>query len=134
MEFRILVVADQRFYTNGVEVSHNNMSGDILRFAVKDGFVFIRRSMLIHAEGSGSYTFLYLDKGVRHIVSKNIGQIEKLLEGDEHFFRCHNSHIINLDHVERFFSVEGNFIQLSDGSKIPVARRQKNELFRALST
>ncbi|TND10497.1 MAG: two-component system, LytT family, response regulator [Bacteroidetes bacterium] len=107
-------------------------ANDILRFPVKDGFIFIRRAELVRVEGAGSYVYLHLLKGVRHMISRNIGQMEKLLADDPRFFRCHNSHIVNLDYVERFISTEGNFLQLRDGSQAEVARKTKEELFRLL--
>jgi len=121
-----------RLAQSGAPDPQRLQGNDILRFPVKNGFIFVRRSELLHVEGAGSYAYLHLLKGVRHMISRNIGQMEKLLAEDPRFFRCHNSHIINLDHVERFISTDGNFVQLRDGSQAEVARKMKEQLFRLL--
>lgn len=107
-------------------------SGGILRIPVKDGFLFIRREDLVRVEGSGSYSYLFLESGAKHLVSKSIGQMEELLGDDRNFFRCHNSHIVQLRKVERFISQEGLFVQLKDGSRAEVSRKNKDELLQLI--
>ncbi|HAD33982.1 MAG TPA: DNA-binding response regulator, partial [Chitinophagaceae bacterium] len=44
------------------------------------------------------------------------------------FYRCHHSHIINLDKVVRFINHQGLFVRMSDGSQVDIARKNK-EIF-----
>lgn len=45
------------------------------------------------------------------------------------FIRIHKSYLINLDH---FTSIEGNLVELSDGSKLQVSRNYKQNLLNQL--
>ena len=56
-----------------------------------------------------------------------------MLEG-YHFFRIHNSHLINLAYVQSFLQKDGDYIILTDGSKLEVSRRRKAELLEVLKT
>lgn len=115
------------------QTSEGKMAGSILRIPVKDGFLFIRREDLLRVEGSGSYSNLYLANGTKHLVSKSIGQMEELLGEDKRFFRCHNSHIVQVAKIERFISQDGFFVQMNDGSKAEVSRKNKEELLQLIA-
>ena len=99
----------------------------MIELSVKDGIIFIRTADLIRLEASGSYTIFYLDNNVKHMASKSLNQYEGLLDTSV-FFRCHNSHIINLKKVVKFIHSNGYFAELSNGSTIEIARKNK-ELF-----
>lgn len=115
-----------------VRTADTPKTAGILRIPVKDGFLFIRREDLVRVEGSGSYSNLYLDNGTRHVVTKSIGQMEDLLNGDNRFFRCHNSHIVQVSKIERFISSDGLYVQMTDGSKAEVSRKNKEELLKLI--
>jgi two-component system LytT family response regulator len=99
----------------------------IIELSVKDGIIFIRTADLVRLEASGSYTIFYLDNNVKHMASKSLNQYEGLLDSSV-FFRCHNSHIINLKKVVKYIHSNGYFAELSNGSTIEIARKNK-ELF-----
>lgn len=107
--------------------------GSILKIPVKDGFLFIRRDELLRVEGAGSYAYIIMSNGVRHLVSKSIGEIDKMLAGDAQFFRCHNSHIVHLGKVIRFVNKDGYFVQMADGSLPDVSRKYKDQLLELLN-
>ncbi|MBL7711017.1 MAG: response regulator transcription factor [Chitinophagaceae bacterium] len=96
-----------------------------LQLPVKDGILYIQLQEIIRLEASGSYTVFYLEESVRHIASKSIKEYELLL-GDRHFFRCHNSHIVNLSKVKKFVSQDGFFALMCDGSLACIAKKQKD--------
>jgi two-component system LytT family response regulator len=64
-------------------------------------------------------------------VSKTIKEYEEMLE-DMHFFRVHNSHIINLRYVKNYKKGEGGIVKMEDGSEIEVSRRRKDDFLIAL--
>ena len=94
---------------------------------VKDGIIFIRTAELIRLEASGSYTEFYLDNNVKHVASRPMKEYESMLDPAV-FFRCHNSHIINLRKVVRYIHSNGYFAELVNGATIEIARRNK-EIF-----
>jgi two-component system, LytTR family, response regulator len=99
----------------------------MIELSVKDGIIFIRTADLIRLEASGSYTIFYLENNVKHMASKTLKEYEALLDSAV-FFRCHNSHIINLRKVTRYIHTNGYFAELSNGSTIEIARKNK-EIF-----
>ncbi len=114
------------------EFSKSNNSPDpfqshFLELPVKDGIIFIKPHDIIRLEASGSYTTFYLVNAVKHFVSKNLKQCEALLQWP-YFFRCHQSHIINLERVEKMVIKDGLYILMSDGS-LPELSRKSKDLF-----
>jgi two-component system LytT family response regulator len=100
---------------------------NIIELSVKDGIIFIKPEQIIRLEASGSYTTFILENNVKHLVSKSMKEYEILLDNTI-FFRCHNSHIVNLRKVVKFTHNNGYFAELSNGSVIEIARRNK-EIF-----
>jgi two-component system, LytTR family, response regulator len=102
-------------------------SEEIIDIVVRDGIIYLRQKDIIRMEASGSYTYFYLEGGVKHLASKKIKEYEIHLNPDT-FFRCHNSHIVNLKKVKKFVNHEGFFAQMSDDSIVDISRRNK-EIF-----
>lgn len=102
-----------------------------IELAVKSGIIFIKPQEIIRLEASGSYTVLYLDNQVKHVASKSMKEYEKLLD-PALFYRCHNSHIINLSKVIRFINKDGYYVQMSDESTPEIARKNKDSLLMKL--
>ncbi|WP_299253688.1 LytTR family DNA-binding domain-containing protein [uncultured Lacinutrix sp.] len=92
------------------------------------GMSFIPEEEVMHLEGYDGYTKIHLIDGKTIMSSYNLGKFEKLLSRT--FFKCHKSHIINLEKV-RHFENEG-YLVLEDSQRIPISRSNKKtflELF-----
>jgi two-component system LytT family response regulator len=100
---------------------------NMIELSVKDGIIFIKPAELIRLEAAGSYTAFFLENNIRHLASKSMKEFESLLDSTV-FFRCHNSHIINLRKVVKFIHSNGYFAELSNGATIEIARKNK-EIF-----
>lgn len=99
---------------------------------IKNGLLFLKSSEIVRLEADGSYTHIFLNNGVKHTASKNMKEFEILLEGNR-FFRCHQSHLVNLDCVNGYTqTLEGNFAQLVNGTTVEVSRRKKEEFLAAM--
>jgi two-component system LytT family response regulator len=55
-----------------------------------------------------------------------------MLQSQPEFVRVHKTHMINLTHMARFMKTDGGYIVMSDGSKVEVSRRKKQELMDRL--
>lgn len=98
---------------------------DIIELPVRDGIVFIKPEEIIRIEASGSYTTFHMVNGVKHIGSSNLKEFESILN-PRYFYRCHNSHIINLRRVNKFLSSEGLYCAvMEDGSNADIAKKNK---------
>ena len=104
---------------------------NLIELSVKDGIIFIKPADIIRLEASGSYTVFHLENNVRHMVSKSMKEYESQLDSRV-FFRCHNSHIINLRKVGKFIHSNGYFAEMTNGVTIEIARKNKELLLEKL--
>ncbi len=92
-----------------------------------DDIHIVEVSKIIRCESDGSYTKVHLSGKSQIIVSKNLKEFEELL-ADFGLLRIHHSHLVNINHIERFHKRSGGLIVMSDGSEIPVSVRKKENL------
>lgn len=85
----------------------------------------LRLGEIMHCTSDLSYTTFYTTNETI-IVSKTIGYYDELLS-KYGFFRVHKSHLINLAHVHQIHKSEGTEVELTDGSRIPVSQRKKED-------
>jgi len=107
--------------------------GNIIELSVKNGIIFIKPQEIIRLEADRSYTIFYMLNNIKHVASKSLKEYEALLDPD-HFYRCHPSHIINLSMVSRILSDDGLFVQMNDGSKPELLKRNKQEFLEKLKS
>lgn len=98
-----------------------------LAIPTADGIEYLNTSEIIRLEADRSYSWFYMSGGKKHLVSRNLKEYQELLT-DLNFFRPHNSHLINLEHVRKFIRHEGGYIEMDDGSTVPISRG-KRDLF-----
>ncbi len=119
-----------------LEVFSSNASNQKLQkmaLPTQNGIQLVRIDELIRLEADGNYTTVFLRDKRKIVVSRQIKQFEEWLEGLP-FFRVHQTHIINLQMVDRYIKGDGGTVILEDGTQIEVARRRKEELLRKLMT
>ncbi len=98
-----------------------------LAIPTSDGMEYLNTRDIIRIEADRSYSWFHLTGKRKILVSKNLKEYQDLLN-DRNFFRSHNSHLINLDHVKRYIRADGGSIEMADGSMIPISRT-KRDLF-----
>lgn len=94
-----------------------------------DGREYINPKNIIRIEADRSYSWFFINDKRKILVSRHLKEFQDLLN-DRNFFRPHNSHLINLDYVRKFVRQEGGYIEMTDGSQVPVSRNRK-DLFLA---
>jgi two-component system LytT family response regulator len=100
-----------------------------LAIPTADGMEYLNPREIIRIEADRSYSWFYLIGDRKILVSKHLKEFQELLS-DRHFFRSHNSHLINLKFVKKFIRREGGYIEMTDGVLIPISRNKK-DLFLA---
>jgi two-component system LytT family response regulator len=98
-----------------------------LAIPTADGIEYLNTAEIIRLEADRSYSWFYMTNGKKHLVSRNLKEYQELLT-DLNFFRPHNSHLINLEHVRKFIRHEGGYIEMDDSSTVPISRG-KRDLF-----
>jgi two-component system, LytTR family, response regulator len=94
--------------------------------ATLNGMVFVKIEDILYCESSGNYTQFYLTGKRSILVSRQLGDYEKLLPGG-HFMRIHDKHIINLQYIKEYHKGSGGDVVLENGTTLAVAARRKDE-------
>lgn len=89
-----------------------------------EGQIYIEVNEICRIEAEGSYSMLYLRNDNRMLISKNLKEFENMLS-DINFFRPHNSHLINLEHVKKYVIKDGGYIEMIDEAIVPISRRRR---------
>lgn len=96
-----------------------------------DGFKLLMIEDILRCEADGSYTHFHLKQGKQHTASQRLGHYEELLD-NRAFIRVHHSHLVNLNHVEKYTKGRGGTVSMSDGTEVPVSERLKKDLIERL--
>ncbi|MBK7967119.1 MAG: response regulator transcription factor [Bacteroidetes bacterium] len=97
-----------------------------------NGISFIDVEQIVHCVSDNNYTFVHLANGSRVLITKTLKQIEESLITYP-FYRVHQSHLVNLNHIIKFVKDQGGFLLMSDNSTITVARQRKEGLMELFS-
>ena len=112
-------------------MNQNQNNDPILSISTSENIEFVKIKDIIRCEASAAYTDLILRDAKRIVISKVIKDMELLL--DEHpFYRIHQSHLINLSEIKKYWKKQ-NVLEMSDGSKLPIARSRKEGFFGAVT-
>ncbi|HYE56311.1 MAG TPA: LytTR family DNA-binding domain-containing protein [Chitinophagaceae bacterium] len=95
-----------------------------------EGFYFFEVDDILRLEADRSYTHIHLVNKRPFIASKTLKHFEDMLE-EFNFIRTHKSHLVNPRHVTRLTS-DHEFVLLTDGSKVEVSRRKKEDVQKQL--
>lgn len=97
-----------------------------------EGIDFVEADDIIIAQADRSYAQFHMKSGKKIIVSKPLKEYEELLE-ECNFFRVHKSHMVNLNHIEKYVKGKGGYVIMDDGSHVDVSVRRKEELLKVLT-
>ncbi|MFV8356328.1 LytR/AlgR family response regulator transcription factor [Flavobacterium sp. XS1P32] len=81
---------------------------------------------ILYLKGFDNITTIYLTKKRKLTVAKTLKHFESILKND--FFRIHKSFIVNLKFVSKTVSKEAYFLELNEGTQLPVSRRNYKTL------
>lgn len=109
----------------------------------KNGLIFFEIMKIIRCQSDNSYTeFFILDerskkKGfIKIVVSKGFEHIESFLLNKGFFYRVHNQHIVNINHINKYIKSDGGYLMMNDnsGAIVPVARARKEDFLNHLKS
>lgn len=86
---------------------------------------------IVRCEADKNYSFFYLLNGKKILVSTTLKDYDELLSAYR-FFRVHQSHLVNINHIDRYEKKDGGCLVMKDGSLVPVSVRKKEELLALL--
>lgn len=96
-----------------------------------EGIHIVKVENIVRCNADGYYTVFHLNDSSKITVSKTLKEYSETLES-LNFFRTHQSHLINLDFVERFVNTEGGYVVMQNSDQVAVSRRKKKQLMEIL--
>ena len=94
-----------------------------------EGLTFIKIDDIVRCQSDGNYTNIFLIENKKLIATKTLKYFEEMLD-DHQFFRVHKSHYINVSFIDKYLKGKGGYVLISDGSRIEVAVRRKEEFLK----
>ena len=127
----------QNEYVPNVDVLlHNINTEDELEHkmtvSTTTGITIFKTGDIERIQTEGNYCDIFLRNGDKLLVSKQLKHFEALLN-TKHFFRSHQSHLVNFSLVEKFNKKSGTLVLKSKVS-IPLATRKKEEFMKRIAT
>ena len=87
---------------------------------------FLKLQKIVRLESLDNCTFFYPADRKRIFVTKTIREYEKMLPKGQ-FFRTHQSHMINRNHVVKVVKEDGWQVLMSDEQLVPISRRRSTD-------
>ncbi len=113
--------------TMNIQVPQNKIA-----LTTNEGLEYVKLEEIIYCLAEGSYTTVFMSYNTQLLVSKSIGKLDELIDGNG-FYRIHNSSLVNLSHVKKFVKTDGGYVVMSNGDTVTVARNRKEEFLELFS-
>lgn len=125
---------DEKFST-GLDVLKEHLKDKKTRIALhtQDKLVVVPIDHIVRCESDGNYTRFVLQDQKPILVAKTLKEYDELLS-DSDFLRVHQSHLVNLMEVRAFVRHDGGYIEMTDGSKVPVSTRKRADVVERISS
>jgi two-component system LytT family response regulator len=89
--------------------------------------MYVRVSTIIRCEADNNYTKFFIDTGEQILVCKTLKDFAELLTPHD-FVRTHQSHLVNLCFVKSYLKEDGGMLLLTNQTKIPISRQNKDKI------
>lgn len=96
------------------------------------GLTVLQLDDILFCSSDDAYTLVHVTGEEKPLlVTRSLALFDEFLQ-DKGFVRIHQSHLVNRRHIKRYIRGEGGEVIMSNGTNLPVSRRMKGELMRAL--
>lgn len=119
------IMTDLKLQLSTLQMNLQSPKNKTIVLRTSDKLFLVEISEIIRCESDWNYTRFFTKGGKKYMVSQPIKEYEDILE-DYGFFRIHKSHIVNISSIDSF-DKKNSLIILKDETRLPVARRKKNE-------
>jgi two-component system, LytTR family, response regulator len=127
---KIYAPAGQILFRNFMQnIGETNKTKFRLALADASEIKYVQIDEIIRLQADSNYTRIFLTANKVFISAKTLKDYDEILEGHR-FLRVHKSHLVNLHHIQAYD--RHGILEMSDDSKIEVARRKKEYLQQAL--
>lgn len=105
--------------------------GDRIALPTMEGFQILTSEEIYYCESDGGYTNFFLTNGKAILISKNLKEVEEVLES-KGFCRVHHGFLINVRYVQKYIRGDGGEVIMANNKNIPVSRNKKQEFLNLL--
>ncbi len=109
-----------------LEQNTRQQAPDKIPLSTTNGLVFVKITDIMYCESNGNYTHFFMNDNKKIVVSRQLGEYEKLLP-ENNFTRIHDKYIINLAYIKEYIKGSGGDVVLENGKELPVATRRKED-------
>ena len=104
---------------------------EIISIPTQGCLYVVPKNDVIRVERIGSYVKFFVSDGNVHLSSRGIKHYMDSASLDpNHFVVVHKSHVVNINHVQKYYT-DGTLV-LKNGDRVPVARRRREVLLSYL--
>lgn len=100
-----------------------------LGIPTKEGIDFVLIQDILYCEAESNYTSIHMVDGSMLFAAKTLKEYDTLLSMAG-FCRIHQSYLINLNHLIKYYRGDGGFVEMVNGTSLNVSRSKKEELLR----
>lgn len=93
--------------------------------------IYLDFSEIIRMESSNNYTFIHRMNHRPMLISKTIKSFEEVLP-ENVFIRCHQRHIVNMNHVRSYVRNDAAHLVMPGDEKIPISRANRSKVDQLL--
>jgi two-component system LytT family response regulator len=112
-------------------LSDQRSQEDKIAISTSEGIDFIPIKNIMHIESKSNYSKIFMIENKSITVTKILKDFEEMLS-PYNFYRIHNSHLINLNFIQKYIRSQGGHVMLQDGTLIDVSRRKKEEFLKMI--
>lgn len=91
----------------------------------------VELDQIIRCEADRNYTSFFLKDNKKILVSKTLKDYETLLSA-HNFLRVQQSHLVNIEYVDRYDKKNGGAVVMKDGSEVPLSPAKRDLFFKRL--
>jgi two-component system LytT family response regulator len=91
----------------------------------QNGLLFILPTDILYCQSSGNYTKFFIKDGKYILVSRQLGEFEKLLSAED-FHRIHDQYIVRLQYIKEYIRGRGGELIMENNESLPVSANRKD--------
>lgn len=95
------------------------------------GYEFERVDQIMYAEADSNYSIIYFNDGRKVCVAQTLKRLESMFRYHP-FIRIHQSYLVNLSHVKKYYKGGGGYVVMSNGKDLTVSRRSKDRMMQVI--
>ena len=96
-----------------------------------EGWDFVHVDDILYLQANGNYTQIHFIDKRKSLIARTLKSFEHQLHHDQ-YFRSHQTYLVNINHVNKFYRGSGGYLLLDSGDKIPVARSRREALSKKM--